>query len=70
MKRSASVSDAVNRACRAIDEVAGWSRDALEAWAAYDDIGVALVRRMESVDAEATLLRALRDSGRNRNAST
>lgn len=65
---SAAVSIAVERALSALSDVSCHASDAVEALAALDHIGADLARRMESVDAEATLLRAVRESRRNRNA--
>ncbi len=61
MKYPATTAAAVKSAMRAINDIAR-SRDALMAAEALDDVGVALARCMESVEAEATLLRVVRES--------
>lgn len=52
---------AVATAKQALDHIAQQC-DAIEAYAAFDEVGVALVRHMEAVDAEAALMRAAIES--------
>lgn len=67
MKYPPATAAAVESAKRAINDIVR-SCDALMAAEALDDVGAVLGRCMESVDAEAELLRAARTSRRSSDA--